>query len=69
MPFKPVGANEQTDYHIDKSIAVEQSTDRIQEILDAKYEAADLEKVCSSQLQLKAEQQQSCSCSFANTLA
>ena len=58
MPFKPVDADEQTDYHIEESMAVEGSTDRIKEILDAKYEAADLEKVCSSQSQLVAEQQQ-----------
>ena len=57
MPFKPVGADEHTDYHIDESMAVEQSTDRIKEILDAKYEPANLEKVCSAQSQLKAEQQ------------
>ena len=45
-----------TTYHIDESMAVEHSMDRIREILDAKY--ANLEKVCSSQWQLKVEQQQ-----------
>ena len=58
MPFKPVDADESMDYHIDESMAVEQSTDRIREILDAKYEAANPEKVCSTQFQLRAEQQQ-----------
>jgi hypothetical protein len=46
------------DYHIAKSMAVEEHTDRIKKILDAKYSATDLEKVCSSQSHLEVEKQQ-----------
>ena len=31
MPFKPVDADERTDYHIEESMAVEGSTDRSEE--------------------------------------
>jgi hypothetical protein len=58
MPFKPVKASVTTDYHIAKSMAVEEHTKRITTILDAKYSATDLEKVCSSQSHLEVEKQQ-----------
>jgi Aspartyl protease len=57
MPFKPVEASVTMDYHIAESMAVEEHTDRTKKILDAKYSAADLEKVCSSQSHLKVEKQ------------
>jgi hypothetical protein len=53
MPFKPVEASVTTDYHRAKSMAAEEHTHRIKTILDAKYSATDLEKVCSSQSHLK----------------
>ena len=58
MPFKPKDATRETAYHIEEAMAVNQATDRIKEILDAKYEAADLEQVCSAQDQLNQAQQQ-----------
>jgi Retroviral aspartyl protease len=58
MPFKPVEASVTTDYHIAESMAVEEHTDCIKKILNAKYSATDLEKVCSSQSHLKVEKQQ-----------
>jgi Retroviral aspartyl protease len=58
MPFKPVKASVTTDYYIAKSMAVEEHTNRIKKILDAKYSATDLKKVCSSQSHLKVEKQQ-----------
>jgi hypothetical protein len=58
MPFKPVKASATTDYHIVKSMAVEEQTERIKKILNAKYSATDLEKVCSSQSHLELEKQQ-----------
>jgi hypothetical protein len=58
MPFKPVKASVTTDYYIAESMAVEEHTDRIKKILNAKYSATYLEKVCSSQSHLKVEKQQ-----------
>ena len=58
IPFKPVDATIERDYHIEESMAINNSSDRIKKILDAKYEAADLEKVCSAQSHLLVEQQQ-----------
>ena len=49
MPFKPIDALPEKDYHIEDAMAITNSTDRIKRILDAKYEAADLEKVCTGQ--------------------
>ena len=58
MPFKPKGATLETAYHVEEAMSVQEATDRIKAILDAKYEAADLEQVCSAQDQLNTEQQQ-----------
>ena len=57
MPFKPVDSTIDTDYHIAESMAVEDTTERIRKILDAKYQATDLEKVCSAQSHLEYQQQ------------
>ena len=58
MPFKPKDATVQTQYHVAESMAVNEATDRIKSILDAKYEAADLEQVCSAQDHLAIAEQQ-----------
>ena len=58
MPFKPIDASIETDYHIAEAMAVTEAADRIKSILDAKYVAADIEKVCSSQSHLEFQQQQ-----------
>jgi hypothetical protein len=58
MPFKPVEASAITDYHIAETMAVEDQMERIKKILDAKYSATDLEKVCFSQPHLELEKQQ-----------
>jgi hypothetical protein len=57
MPFKPTNATINTDYHIAESMAVEDTTEQIRKILDAKYQATDLEKVCSAQSHLEYQQQ------------
>jgi RNase H-like domain found in reverse transcriptase len=57
MPFKPVDAMIDTDYHIAESMAVEDTTEQIRKILDAKYQATDLKKVCSAQSHLQYQQQ------------
>ena len=58
MPFKPSDATPETYYHVEEAMAVTESVDRIKQILDAKYEAADLEKVCSSQDHLARSEQE-----------
>ena len=58
MPFKPKDATVQTQCHIAESMAITEATDRIKDILDAKCEAADLEKVCSQQNHLTEDKQQ-----------
>jgi len=58
MPFKPVEATPLTHYHVEEAMAAQGAADRIKEILDAKYEAADLEQVCSNQKHQTKEQQQ-----------
>jgi len=45
IPMKPFNARIETDYHIDDSVAVKDATKRMKQILDAKYEPADLDKV------------------------
>ena len=57
MPFKPYDATIETHYHIDDTKSAQEAADRIREILDAKYEAADLEKICSAQSHLHLQQQ------------
>jgi hypothetical protein len=52
MPFKPVDATIDTDYHIAESMVVEDTTEQIRKILDTKYQATDLKKVCSAQSHL-----------------
>jgi hypothetical protein len=46
MPFMAVDAAVDMEYHIAESMAVEEATEQIRKILDAKYQATDLEKVC-----------------------
>ena len=50
MPFKPYDATPETYYDIEEAMAVSEATKHVKDILDAKCEAADLEKVCSVQL-------------------
>ena len=45
MPFKLINTDTLTEYHIEEAMAVTESIDRVREILDAKYNPADLEKV------------------------
>ena len=52
MPFKDANASPLESYHIPDRGATADASDRIKKILDAKYEAADLEKICSAQDQL-----------------
>ena len=57
MPFKPVEATAEYDYHIAESMAITEAADRVKSILDAKYVAADFDKVCSEQHHLAHEEQ------------
>ena len=58
MPFKPKDATVRTQYHVAESMAVNEATERIKDILDAKYEAADLNQVCLTQDHLNETEQQ-----------
>ena len=59
MPFKDVDDTPETyAMHIKEQEALVEGADRLKAILDAKYEAADLEKYCSEQTHLSAEEQQ-----------
>ena len=57
MPFKPADAT-LVHYHIEESMAVQSGTDRVREILDAKYVPADMEKVCQGQEHLTSDERQ-----------
>ena len=58
LPFKPVSADVDKDHHVEESMAVHTSIQRIKEILDAKCEAANLDQVCASQEHLSLTQRQ-----------
>ena len=57
-PFKEQDATVLDSYFVKDPQAVEDRATRVKEILEAKYEPADLEKICSSYDHLIAEQQQ-----------
>ena len=57
MPFKDPDASILDSYHIDDPDGLQDEHDRIKKILDAKYDAADLEQVCKDQCHLNEEQQ------------
>ena len=44
-PFKSVYATEKVDYHVIDSPCIEEATERIKQILDTKYEKADVNEV------------------------
>ena len=58
LPFKHVDATPLDAYHVSEPEVITKATDRIKKILDAKYEPADLKKVCSAHTHLQMEQQQ-----------
>ena len=58
MPFKHVDASPLDAYHVGDPDVITKASDRIKKILDAKYEPADLKKVCSAHSHLQMEQQQ-----------
>jgi len=49
MPFKPHDATPQDAYHVEDDPSLEDMTDRIKRILDAKYEPANLDEVVDEQ--------------------
>ena len=58
MPFKDVAQDDLLQsYHIDDPQVITDAHERLKKILDAKYEAADLDQVCASQDELTSEQQ------------
>jgi hypothetical protein len=58
IPMKDSDADPQESYFIKDSAAVEDATERLRNILDAKYEAANLHEVCEGSTHLSKEEQQ-----------
>ncbi len=58
MPFKAYDAKPNDSYHVQEAEHVSDSMERIKGILDAKYEPADLQKICSSHEHLDSNQRQ-----------
>ncbi len=55
MPFKHGECTVEDSYFVQDSKAVEDATSRLRNILDAKYEAADLQKICDDAAHLETE--------------
>ena len=58
IPMKDSDQVEEENFHIPDPTALDDSAERLKKILDAKYEPADLRKVCQEQLQLNDEEQE-----------
>ena len=56
LPFKDQDSN-LTDFYVEEPEAVEEANERLKKILDAKYEAADLEEICRDQPELSRDEQ------------
>ena len=57
LPFKESDAVPEIAYHIRDSPALDDATERLKNILDAKYEAADLEQICREADYLSTDEQ------------
>ena len=58
LPFRGHEATPETSFHVQDSMAVDEASERIKGILDAKYVAADLKEVVAAAEHLTEEQQQ-----------
>jgi hypothetical protein len=59
IPMKPEDATTKTHFHIADSPSLDDATERIKHILDAKYEAANLQEIANSCTHLSDDEQQS----------
>ena len=57
IPFKESDAVPEIAYHIREPSAVDEATEHLKSILDAKYEAADLEQICKEADYLSTDEQ------------
>ena len=57
MPFKDGDATPAESYHVQETPALAEASERLKRILDAKYEAADLDEICEEQTQLNKDEQ------------
>ena len=57
-PFKTVYVTEKIDYHVIDSPCIEDATERIKQILDAKYEKADIREIAEACTHLTSKEQQ-----------
>jgi hypothetical protein len=55
MPFKEYNSRAAESYHINDPASVEEQTQCVKEILEAKYVPADLEQICSNCTHLQIE--------------
>lgn len=58
VPMKSVDATFETSYHVEDSDAIADATNRIQKILDAKYEPADINEIINDCTHLTEEEKQ-----------
>ena len=56
MPFKETDAQPHDSYYIAEDASLAEASDRLKKILDAKYEAADLDEVVAEQEQLSSDE-------------
>ena len=62
MPFKDSDASVEESYFVREPDVVDEATERLKGILDAKYEAADLQEVASSASHLTTDEQENLHC-------
>jgi hypothetical protein len=58
IPMKDCEATFEESFHVGNIVAMEEEATRIREILEAKYEKADLREICDKSMHLETEQQE-----------
>jgi len=58
IPMKDRDATFEESFHVGDTVAMEEAADRIRDILEAKYEAANLREICDKSMHLDAEKQE-----------
>jgi hypothetical protein len=58
IPMKDRDATFEESFHVGDTVATEEAADRIRDILEAKYKAANLREICDKSMHLDAEKQE-----------
>jgi hypothetical protein len=58
IPMKDCDATFEESFYVGNTIAMEEAADRIQSILEAKYEKANLKEICNKSIHLDTEEQE-----------